>query len=84
MPWQALQLWNYPTIIKKPMDLGTVERKLPNYERFADFVADVRLVFSNCLLYNSDHHFEIRAMAKTLSHYFECVLDVLDWEEDYD
>ncbi|KAI8388339.1 Bromodomain-containing protein [Radiomyces spectabilis] len=45
---------DYPKVIKHPMDLSTVDRKLNNYEydKVEDFVADIRLVFSNCYKYN--------------------------------
>ena len=46
---------DYFKIVKNPMDLGTVHERLkknkyPNHQAFA---ADVRLVFSNCRLFNS-------------------------------
>lgn len=49
-----LKIPDYPTIIKHPMDLNTVDRKLSNgeYENVEDFIADVRLVFSNCYKFN--------------------------------
>ena len=54
VPWQALNLHDYPTIIQYPMDLGTIDKKLVggSYVSVDDFVADVRLVFNNCRLYN--------------------------------
>ena len=54
VPWQALNLVDYPTIIQYPMDLGTIDKKLVggSYVSVDDFVADVRLVFNNCRLYN--------------------------------
>ncbi|KAI8149737.1 Bromodomain-containing protein [Fennellomyces sp. T-0311] len=49
-----LNVPDYPRIIKYPMDLNTVDRKLTGgeYENVEDFVADVRLVFSNCYKFN--------------------------------
>ncbi|ORZ02699.1 Bromodomain-containing protein [Syncephalastrum racemosum] len=49
-----MNLPDYPKIIQHPMDLGTVEAKLNNleYENIEDFIADVRLVFSNCFKFN--------------------------------
>ncbi|KAG5459011.1 MAG: Bromodomain-containing protein [Olpidium bornovanus] len=49
--------WNIPdytTIIKRPMDLGTVDDKLAagHYADPDAFAKDVRLVFQNCYLYN--------------------------------
>uniref|UniRef100_A0A4W4HE98 E3 ubiquitin-protein ligase TRIM33 n=1 Tax=Electrophorus electricus TaxID=8005 RepID=A0A4W4HE98_ELEEL len=48
---------NYYKIIKHPMDLNQVKRKLQrkhlqHYQSPKDFVYDVRLVFSNCAKYN--------------------------------
>lgn len=43
----------YSAIIKTPMDLSVVRRKLqlkqsPSYKKPDDFVADIRLMFKNC------------------------------------
>ncbi|XP_029428319.1 E3 ubiquitin-protein ligase TRIM33 isoform X4 [Rhinatrema bivittatum] len=48
---------NYYKIIKKPMDLSTVKKKLQkkhsqHYQAPEDFVADVRLIFKNCERFN--------------------------------
>lgn len=52
----ALNIPTYYQVIKKPMDLGTVETKLNNnvYEKAKDFEEDVRLVFKNCYKFNPD------------------------------
>ncbi|CAO3573197.1 unnamed protein product [Mortierella alpina] len=49
-----LNIPDYPQVVKHPMDLSTVERKLNNveYETVDDFVSDISLIFSNCYLYN--------------------------------
>lgn len=46
---------DYFDIVKSPMDLGTVERKLAadEYPTVEAFKADVQLVFNNCYLYNN-------------------------------
>ncbi|KAG1120028.1 hypothetical protein G6F42_012844 [Rhizopus arrhizus] len=46
---------DYFDVIKSPMDLGTVEKKLKadQYPTVAAFKADVQLVFQNCYLYNN-------------------------------
>ncbi|KAM0683356.1 transcription initiation at TATA-containing promoter protein [Mitosporidium daphniae] len=51
----ALGIPDYLKIIKTPMDLGTVKRKLEakSYLTASEFESDVRLVFSNCYLYNA-------------------------------
>jgi hypothetical protein len=46
---------DYFDIIKSPMDLGTVEKKLAAeaYPTVEAFKADIQLVFNNCYLYNN-------------------------------
>ncbi|KAI5288653.1 hypothetical protein KEM52_001075, partial [Ascosphaera acerosa] len=50
----ALNIPNYHSIIKKPMDLGTIGSKLKAnlYEHAKEFEADVRLMFKNCYKFN--------------------------------
>ncbi|CAH0520497.1 unnamed protein product [Peronospora belbahrii] len=50
--------WNIPDyfdIIKCPMDLGTIKKRLESehYTSVEAFAGDVRLVFENCIAYNS-------------------------------
>ena len=54
----ALNIPDYPLIVKKPMDLGTIETRLQKgeYLEVDDFVADVRLVFYNCRIYNQPNN----------------------------
>lgn len=66
----ALNIPHYPSIIKNPMDLGTIERKLmssnptkpdpnsnnPRYSNADEFISDVRLIFTNCLTFNGPDH----------------------------
>lgn len=49
----ALNIPTYFSIIKNPMDLGTIKSKLENYQDVEDFASDCRLVFSNCKTFNS-------------------------------
>ncbi|KAK1436732.1 hypothetical protein QVD17_02514 [Tagetes erecta] len=68
----ALKIPDYYTVIKQPMDLGTVKTKL-NSGKYVDpwgFVADVRLTFSNAMTYNPRGN-DVHVMAETLSKYFE-------------
>lgn len=50
----ALKIPDYPDIIKEPMDLSTVERKLRNgdYATPLQFGRDMRLIWKNALTYN--------------------------------
>ncbi|KAH7883907.1 hypothetical protein F5I97DRAFT_1930123 [Phlebopus sp. FC_14] len=66
----ALNIPHYPSIIKSPIDLGTIERKLmssnptksdpnpnnPRYLNADEFIADVRLIFTNCVTFNGPDH----------------------------
>ncbi|OBA25599.1 hypothetical protein HANVADRAFT_53814, partial [Hanseniaspora valbyensis NRRL Y-1626] len=53
---------NYYDIIKQPMDLNTVLRKLRNirYRSKQEFVDDLNLIWKNCLTYNTDTKLLIR------------------------
>ncbi|KAL6319362.1 hypothetical protein AAG906_014036 [Vitis piasezkii] len=67
-----LKIPDYFTVIKHPMDLGTIKSKMASGEYLSpfDFAADVRLTFSNAMTYNprgNDVHF----MAETLNKFFE-------------
>ncbi len=47
---------DYYNIIKNPMDLGTMLKKLKaqQYNSKDDFAADLQLIWDNCLYYNTD------------------------------
>ena len=51
-----IQLFDYPDIVKHPMDLGTIKKRLEAgvYETTEDVANDIRLVWTNCMLYNRD------------------------------
>lgn len=69
---EALELHDYHDIIKYPMDLSTVKRKMDSreYPDAQGFAADIRLMFSNCYKYNPPDH-EVVAMARKLQDVFE-------------
>ncbi|KAL8991282.1 MAG: hypothetical protein Q9177_000269 [Variospora cf. flavescens] len=51
---------DYHNVIKTPMDLGTMTKKLKNvqYKSKQEFVTDLNLIWSNCLNYNANpEHF---------------------------
>ena len=69
---KGLGLHDYHTIVKHPMDLGTVKTRLDKnwYKSPREFAEDVRLTFGNAMLYNpkgQDVHF----MAEQLSKIYE-------------
>ncbi|KAF9948419.1 hypothetical protein BGZ72_009665 [Mortierella alpina] len=58
--WKALNLPNYPLLIKNPMDFSTIRKKLSagKYTTMDSFADDVRLVCQNCVNFNGlDHPF---------------------------
>ncbi|KAL4309095.1 hypothetical protein GQ457_01G004060 [Hibiscus cannabinus] len=69
---KALGLHDYYTIVKHPMDLGTVKTRLNKnlYKSPREFAEDVRLTFSNAMLYNPKGQ-DVHIMAETLSGIFE-------------
>ncbi|NXA99632.1 BRDT protein, partial [Cnemophilus loriae] len=59
-------------IAKRPTDLGTIKKKMDNFEYndIQEFATDVRLMFMSCYKHNSPDH-EIVAMARKLQDVFE-------------
>eukprot|EP00735_Rhodelphis_limneticus_P010598 TRINITY_DN3383_c0_g1::TRINITY_DN3383_c0_g1_i1::g.30966::m.30966 TRINITY_DN3383_c0_g1::TRINITY_DN3383_c0_g1_i1::g.30966 ORF type:complete len:400 (+),score=50.60,sp/Q9Y7N0/BDF1_SCHPO/33.33/1e-36,sp/Q9Y7N0/BDF1_SCHPO/39.60/2e-19,sp/Q9Y7N0/BDF1_SCHPO/29.89/3e-16,Bromodomain/PF00439.20/1.8e-24,Bromodomain/PF00439.20/1.7e-20 TRINITY_DN3383_c0_g1_i1:45-1202(+) len=70
----ALGIPHYPEIIKRPMDLSTVKRKLneDQYGSERDFNEDVELIFGNALTFNGHDHF-VGQMAVKLRQYFHSI-----------
>lgn len=80
----ALNIPHYHSIVKQPMDFSTIERKLqssnpakpdpipnsPRYYHADEFVADVRLIFTNCLTFNGESHV-VTAMGKQVGEVFD-------------
>jgi hypothetical protein len=72
---KGLGLHDYHDVIKKPMDFGTIRRKMDakdatGYKNVCDICEDVRLFFKNAVTYNDDQS-DVHVMAKTLSQKFE-------------
>ncbi|CAM0910844.1 unnamed protein product [Alopecurus aequalis] len=63
---------DYFDIVKHPMDLGTIQKKLNAgmYPTPLEFAADVRLTFSNAIQYNPVGN-AVNIMAQTMSSVFE-------------
>jgi len=77
----ALNIPTYHKIIKKPMDLSTVQKKLGEgqYENVKEFEADMRLMFSNCYRFNPETD-----KVHTLGKEYEAVLDeILAQKKDW-
>ncbi|NXR53317.1 BRDT protein, partial [Hippolais icterina] len=67
----ALNLPDYYTIIKKPMDLGTIKKRLEHnyYTRAAECIEDFKTMFWNCYMYNKPGD-DIVFMAEELEKVF--------------
>jgi E1A/CREB-binding protein len=68
-----LNIPDYHIIVKNPMDLGTVKKKLEtqgNYRDFESFSHDMNLVFDNAILYNPKGS-DVHELAKSLKKIFE-------------
>ena len=52
--WEDLELKDYPDVIKKPMDLGTLRTNVTNgvYDSFDAVFADISIIWENCKVYN--------------------------------
>jgi len=70
--WKGLGLYDYPQIVKKPMDLGQIKRKIEKeeYATLHDAAQDVRLVWENCKTYNADGS-DFYLLAENFSKKFE-------------
>ncbi|KAF7730999.1 hypothetical protein EC973_001045 [Apophysomyces ossiformis] len=68
----TLNIPDYPSIVKRPMDLSTIETKLidGSYESPESFEADIRLMFNNCYLYNPPTT-PVHKMGKELEKVFD-------------
>ncbi|RKP38764.1 Bromodomain-containing protein, partial [Dimargaris cristalligena] len=66
-----LNIPDYTSIVKNPMDISTVEKKLTSgqYADVSRFISDVELIFANCVLYNGSESV-IAKMAQSLERLF--------------
>ncbi|KAG7034892.1 Transcription factor GTE4, partial [Cucurbita argyrosperma subsp. argyrosperma] len=69
---EGLGLHDYCSIIRHPMDLGTVKMRLHKnwYKSPKEFAEDVRLTFHNAMTYNSEGQ-DVHVMAEQLLKIFE-------------
>ncbi|TYI30931.1 hypothetical protein ES332_A05G420200v1 [Gossypium tomentosum] len=69
---KGLGLHDYYSVIKHPMDLGTVKTRLGKnwYKSPREFAEDVRLTFRNAMTYNPKGQ-DVHVMAEQLSKIFE-------------
>lgn len=68
----ALNIPDYFKIIKRPMDLSTIQDKLKmnSYENATEFEADVRLMFNNCYKFNPEGQ-AVHQMGRRLESVFD-------------
>jgi Bromodomain len=73
----SLNIPDYPQIVKNPMDIGTIRKRLHEgyYNEYIEgFVIDIRTVFMNAAIYNDPFH-QIHKLAIQCSNIFEKKLD---------
>lgn len=70
--WKLLKLFDYPKIIKEPMDFMEIERKLVEnkYQNRLDFAKDIRLIWKNAMTFNAPNT-PVYNMAAEMSQIFE-------------
>lgn len=68
--YKKLGLDDYPSIIKKPMDLGTVRRKLKKglYSSKEELYGEINLIWENCRTYNAKGSEIVELADKMQSH----------------
>ena len=73
---------DYFDIVSKPMDLGTIKKKLSHncYANASQFVEDMRLVWNNCYKYNGEQHI-VSKCAKELQNSFEECLSTMGLQQ---
>lgn len=54
LDWQKMDLPTYPKVVKKPMDLSTIRKKLDSgeYDGSQNFYEDFKLMIRNCFNFN--------------------------------
>ncbi|XP_034482413.1 bromodomain testis-specific protein-like isoform X2 [Drosophila innubila] len=79
----ALQVPNYYTIIRRPMDVGTIIKRVQNryYHRVDELILDFRLVISNCFTFNRPGDVVYRNCQK-LERFFYRVLNKMPRGEE--
>ncbi|XP_048329278.1 transcription factor GTE11 isoform X2 [Ziziphus jujuba] len=80
-----LNIPDYFSVISSPMDLGTVKSKLEKnmYSRADEFADDVRLTFSNAMLYNPPSNV-VHQMALNLNQIFEMRWKVFEEKSNHE
>jgi len=79
---EALNLPDYHKIIKQPMDLGTVKKRLENlwYTSAKQCIEDFQTMFTNCYMYNKPEE-DVVLMAQALEKMFLTKVSQMPQEE---
>lgn len=79
---QKLNLPDYHKIIKQPMDLGTIKKRLENnyYWSASEAIEDFTTMFNNCYMYNKSGE-DVVVMATSLEKAFQAKLSLLPKDE---
>ncbi|KAK4674682.1 histone acetyltransferase [Podospora pseudopauciseta] len=74
---------DYYKIIANPMDLSTIEERLEHdaYATPKDFIADMKLIFSNCRKYNDATTVYAKCSAKLEKYMWGLVKEIPEWYE---
>lgn len=77
-----LNLHDYHKIIKKPMDMGTIKKRLENnyYWKAEECMADFQQMFDNCYIYNKPGE-DVVVMAQSLEKLFKQKCTAMPKEE---
>ncbi|EER01655.1 transcription factor GTE6, putative [Perkinsus marinus ATCC 50983] len=69
---------DYFTVVKHPMDFGTIRKKLHKgeYEDALGFYEDCDLVFTNCALYNAPETFVMQQCRKIMARFNELLVQL--------
>jgi len=70
--WKGMGLTDYLEVVKYPMDLSTLQRKMKgeHYTKVEDVLDDVQLIWDNCKAYNPDNSW-IHSVAEKLERSFK-------------
>lgn len=76
--WKALDLQDYPKIVKRPIDISTIKETLKNkkYETYDQFFGDIQLIWDNCKNYNIAES-EIYRMAEDMERMTKKMIQTL-------
>lgn len=84
-----MKLPDYHRVIKKPMDFGTIRKRLVNkyYWSSTECIEDINLVFRNCLIYNKpgqDIVIMTQKVAKVFETKIQTMMEQMETEQDMD